>query len=384
MPEVSVIIPVYNVEPYLRRCLDSILVQSFTDFELILVDDGSPDNCGAICDEYEKKDSRVRVIHQENWGISKARNTGLQIACGKYIYFCDSDDYVEKELLADAVRAMDGYDMVVFNRDIVDVYGSCVQPASVFHIQSERWSDLEYKSRFIALELFRWKIGGNVWNKLFRKSVIDRYNLWFPNNVRITEDICFFLCYLLHSNSVCVIPGVYYHYVKHQGSTMDEQLTRFNFDNNNEISKAIYHHLLQCSDQVMLKQYYPLIHYSTMNNVIRRARITHPTLDLPGIRSVLFEEIQDTDFFLTQAEEFVSAWRLVIRSWGDWNLGALDALSEWAYYVNGNMHQLRARMFVLFPLQVIKIILSLHVRLARCLMRLRNGKKYAGKSERKK
>ena len=93
MPEISVVVPVYKVEPYLRQCVDSVLVQTFADFELILVDDGSPDNCGAICDEYAVRDSRIRVIHQENAGQGKARNVGMDQAVGKYIIFLDSDDY---------------------------------------------------------------------------------------------------------------------------------------------------------------------------------------------------------------------------------------------------------------------------------------------------
>ena len=98
MPKISVIVPVYKVEPYIHRCVDSILAQTFTDFELILVDDGSPDNCGAICDEYAEKDSRVRVIHQENGGLSAARNAGLDWAFAnsdsEWIYFADSDDWI--------------------------------------------------------------------------------------------------------------------------------------------------------------------------------------------------------------------------------------------------------------------------------------------------
>lgn len=365
MPEVSVIIPIYKVELYLRRCVGSILTQTYTDFELILVDDGSPDNCGAICDEYAAMDSRVRVIHQENSGVSRARNAGLDAAVGKYIYFCDSDDYVEKELLADTVRAMDGYDLVVFNRDVVDADGRRIRPASDYRIQSERWSDLEYKSRSIAFDVFRWRIGGPVWSQLYRKAIIDRNRLRFPENVKITEDYCFFLCYLLHSDAVRVIPGVYYHYVKHPGSTMDQQWTRFNFDNNNEISKAIYHHLLECSEQVMLKQYYPIIHFSVMNNVIKRARSTHPTLDISGIRLALLDEIQDTEFFLSQAAAFVGVKHLVIRSWGQGLLGALEALSEWSYYLDGNEHRLRIRTFILFSLRVARRSLALPVRSAR-------------------
>ncbi len=105
MPTISVIVPVYKVEPYLRQCVDSILAQTYTDFELILIDDGSPDSCGAICDEYAEQDSRVRVIHQENGGLSAARNAGIDTARGDYLTFIDSDDlikdiYLEKLLFS--------------------------------------------------------------------------------------------------------------------------------------------------------------------------------------------------------------------------------------------------------------------------------------------
>ena len=96
--ELSVIVPVYCVEPYLRRCVDSILAQTFTDFELILVDDGSPDGCPTICDEYVTKDQRVHVIHQENAGVSAARNLGIEVSKGRYIGFVDSDDYIHPQM----------------------------------------------------------------------------------------------------------------------------------------------------------------------------------------------------------------------------------------------------------------------------------------------
>lgn len=95
---ISIIVPVYNVEKYLNRCLDSILNQTFTDFELILVDDGSTDNSGIICDEYKTKDNRIKVIHKENGGLSSARNAGLDIARGRYIGFVDSDDFISKDM----------------------------------------------------------------------------------------------------------------------------------------------------------------------------------------------------------------------------------------------------------------------------------------------
>lgn len=98
-PEISVIVPVYKVEKDLNKCIDSILLQTFKDFELILVDDGSPDKCGEICDKYEYEDNRIKVIHKENGGVSSARNAGIDIARGKYINFVDSDDWIERESL---------------------------------------------------------------------------------------------------------------------------------------------------------------------------------------------------------------------------------------------------------------------------------------------
>lgn len=368
MPEVSVVVPVYKVEPYLRKCLDSILTQTFTDFELILVDDGSPDNCGAICDEYASMDSRVRVFHQENGGAGKARNAGLNAAVGKYIYFCDGDDYIEKELLTDAVQAMDGYDMVVFNRDDVDVDGCLVRCTTDYHVESDKWNDLEYRSRFLALDFFRWEIGSTVWCRLFRKEIIDQNMLRFPENVVIAEDICFIICYLLHSNSVRTIPGVYYHYVRHQGSTMAEQESVFNFDNNNEISKTIQYHLHQCPEQVILNSYCPIIHFSTMDNVISRAKRKHPSLGLKDIRSILLNEIKDTFFFLEQSRAFVRSKYLFIQKWDRGPINALMVLSEWSYYLNGNelIRMIINPMFWLY--RAFKKLLRLVSCLARCAL----------------
>ena len=98
-PAVSVIVPVYNAEPYIRRCLDSISAQTFKDFEVILIDDGSPDHCGAICDEYARQDSRFRVIHKENEGVAVARQCGIDNAQGTYSIHCDPDDWVEPNWL---------------------------------------------------------------------------------------------------------------------------------------------------------------------------------------------------------------------------------------------------------------------------------------------
>lgn len=116
-PKISIIVPVYKAEPYLKKCIDSILNQTFKDFELILVDDGSPDRCGEICDEYALKDSRIKIIHKENGGQSSARNVGLDIAQGEYIGFVDSDDWIEPDMYKKLFKVLknDNVDMAICN-----------------------------------------------------------------------------------------------------------------------------------------------------------------------------------------------------------------------------------------------------------------------------
>ncbi len=118
-PQISVIVPVYNVEKYLHRCVDSILAQTFENIEVLLVDDGSPDNCGAICDEYAQKDSRVRVIHKKNGGLSDARNAGIDAAVGEYLGFIDSDDFIAPNMLQTL------YDLAENNRADISICGMC-------------------------------------------------------------------------------------------------------------------------------------------------------------------------------------------------------------------------------------------------------------------
>lgn len=109
MPRISIIVPVYKVEKYLDRCVNSLLAQTFEDFEIILVDDGSPDNCGKMCDDWALKDSRIRVIHKENGGLSSARNAGLKEVVGEFIYFMDSDDWVEPQMLEHLLNLLEKY-----------------------------------------------------------------------------------------------------------------------------------------------------------------------------------------------------------------------------------------------------------------------------------
>ena len=178
-PVVSIIVPVYNTEKFLHRCIDSILTQTYTDFELLLIDDGSKDSSGSICDEYAEKDSRVRVFHKENGGVSSARNLGLDNAQGEWITFVDSDDYIEENYLKSFEGNLDA-DLVVGNMIICEVGKS---PRGInAHIVPGKYSPIQIvlqghlnTSPFLA-----------PWGKMFRRECIA--DLRFNTLMRIGED----------------------------------------------------------------------------------------------------------------------------------------------------------------------------------------------------
>ena len=191
MPQVSVIVPVYNVEKYIRRCVDSILAQTFEDFELILVDDGSPDNCPAICDEYAAKDNRVRVIHQENGGVSGARNAALNVATGEYIAFCDSDDWWETGFLESMVSSAHSSraDMVMTGYRAVDDNGKELWCAKNEGGQFVLRSDLQ-RTEFIICSILCGKTRWEVWTKLFRANIIKQHQIFFLHDMRELRRRC--------------------------------------------------------------------------------------------------------------------------------------------------------------------------------------------------
>lgn len=208
-PKISVIVPVYNAEKYLHRCVDSILAQSYTDFELLLVDDGSIDGGSIICDEYGLKDSRVRVFHQENGGVSSARNLGIDNARGEYITFCDADDYVEEDWLSVYTTAM---------AENVDV---AIQ--GIYYMKSD--GDVETKKlvafagngivakRCIIVELFNQGVYGYPVTKLFSHRIIEENHIRFDVNSTFREDAQFFSKYMEYVDSFICIDKENYYYI---------------------------------------------------------------------------------------------------------------------------------------------------------------------------
>ncbi len=227
-PLISVIVPVYNTEKYLQRCIDSILGQSFTDFELLLIDDGSTDGSGAICDTYAAKDSRVRVFHKENGGVSSARNIGLDNALGEWITFVDSDD----ELLPDGLQTMlDGVtpdlDMVMCGYVEYDTNGAVLE-----HERVEKVYNLSKKDSVLWLynglgEVYFYF--GYPFARLFRRSQIEAHSLRFDTSIAIKEDTLFVMQYICRGNGHTRMNAKpVYRYNHREGSAMSEVKKGFN------------------------------------------------------------------------------------------------------------------------------------------------------------
>ena len=215
MAEVSIIVPIYNAEKTLPRCIESVINQEFTDFELILCNDGSSDNSGLICDEYQEKDSRIKVIHKENTGVSDTRNKALQIATGQYIQFLDADDWITVDATKLMVRRMKETDADLVISDFYRVVGKRTSHKGDIDIEDVMNQETFAQHMMENPADFYY---GVLWNKLFKREIIEKYQIKMDENVSWCEDFLFNLEYILHANRIATLLAPIYYYVKTEGS----------------------------------------------------------------------------------------------------------------------------------------------------------------------
>lgn len=200
---ISVIVPVYNVAPYIAECIASIEKQTYEDWELILVDDGSTDDSGILCDQYAKEDARVRVIHLANGGVSRARNEGMSHARGEWVTFIDGDDWVEEDFLLKL------FEPVLQNPELDFVHGGCLNyQEGVGVTVNQRYEPYQGSDHRYLLGHFR----GLAVSKLFKKSILDEHQIQFDCQVAIAEDYLFTLDYLLYVRQYSLIASTGYYY----------------------------------------------------------------------------------------------------------------------------------------------------------------------------
>lgn len=213
---ISVIVPVYNAAEHLPRCIDSILLQTHRVLEVILINDGSTDGSGEICDKYAQKDERIRVIHQENAGVSAARNAGLDAATGAWIGFVDADDWAEPDMFAKM------FDAVLQSGKQIAVCGH-VQHRPNGAIKKRAFPELAGDiARGPALKylLSLYFFEGFLWNKLFSSSLIEEIGLRMDVNIHFAEDLLFCLRLFIRADGICYVPDPLYHYCLNETGSM--------------------------------------------------------------------------------------------------------------------------------------------------------------------
>ena len=222
--KISVIIPVYNVENFVQKCFDSISRQSYSNLEVICIDDGSTDNSGKICDNWAKNDKRFKVFHKKNEGVSIARNYGISVASGDYITFVDSDDYIDNimyEELLKSVNYTNEYDIVASGAYYETETGNIFEDTTTCQLGN----NIIGKNNSL-INVFNGCLGAVIWNKLFKSEVIKNNNIEFESSIYSCEDLLFLCEVVQHSNQIYYCNKSFYHYIKRKSSVTNSKFNK--------------------------------------------------------------------------------------------------------------------------------------------------------------
>lgn len=285
MPEISVIVPVYKAEKYIERCVTSILNQTFKDFEVLLIDDGSPDCSGAMCDKYAIEDQRIKVIHKKNTGVADTRNVGLREAQGNYIIFIDSDDYVKNNMFERLFNVADKTKSdIVMCQYFIDEEG-IIKPA-VMKYEKLYDNEEDVKARLLQRYYTNDHNGlYSLWNKIIRRELYVSNNIVFDTNLKRGEDAWFIFQCLKNANRVAYIPEGFYFYYQNQSSIMhtfqEEQYEKW---------VKTRKKLLEENANLNFKIDYNEFYYSFLYNVAIYCRQLMQRNEIEKVRSILKDE----------------------------------------------------------------------------------------------
>ncbi|KMK51136.1 hypothetical protein RO21_07990 [[Actinobacillus] muris] len=290
---ISVIVPIYNVEKYLQKCIESIIEQSYTNLEIILVNDGSKDSSPQICDKYAKKDSRIKVIHKENGGLSDARNKGLEVATGDFISFIDSDDFIEKDLYNNFQQILSTYpklDIYIFNLN-KQTKSSWIKCHSVLqsHYTENKTQVLSYIFDLNGVDSY-------AWNKIFRRSLFQEYNLFFPKG-KLYEDVFTIPRIISKSRKIFIDNKVGYNYVFNHSGIMRADFSLRQLDNIQQRELLLN----------LIKSEYPIIYYKALNKLLDGILSTSYKLSLSNKNNIYNKGLNEIkNYIKTYKKDFLT------------------------------------------------------------------------------
>jgi glycosyltransferase involved in cell wall biosynthesis len=285
-PKISIVVPIYNVEKYLHKCIDSILAQTFTNFELILVNDGSTDNCREICEEYAKNDRRIKVIHKENGGVSSARNAGIEAATGQYIGFIDSDDYIHEKMYEVLYQNAVRYSSDIVVCDYLKVYeDETPEENSKTGISLQHYSNIEALNQLYTTELGKSDMWVYPVNKLYKR--------WLFNDLRYKEGRIYEDEFMVHkilynSAKVLYVPQKLYYYLQRSTSIVGSKFSTKKFDRVYALRERVVffksinqHYLLNQASRHFMEVFfwYYLKAQLDLNNINKELKLLKKTLE---------------------------------------------------------------------------------------------------------
>ncbi|MFJ8064765.1 glycosyltransferase family 2 protein [Psychrobacillus sp. NPDC096426] len=257
---VSIIVPVYNGELYLNKCIDSILNQTYKSIEVILINDGSTDCSGSICEEYAKDDNRVKVIQQDNLGPSASRNKGINIARGDYIQFVDSDDVLELNMTELLVKSMSHeFQLVICGYKLIYINGKEIASHQYIPIIVGNFDYSQFNLKFG--ELYTKGFINSLFNKLYVNNIIKKYNIRFDNNTNMGEDLLFNLDYITVCKNVIIIRDQLYNYMKINNNSLTSRFKEKLYENQQMLFRKVEKLLLKNNCYKIENQHYVEITY---------------------------------------------------------------------------------------------------------------------------
>ena len=277
-PTLSIIVPVYNVCAFLEQCIDSILAQTFTDYELILVDDGSTDGSGEICDRYAQSDSRIKVIHKENGGVVSARKAGIKVASGAYAGYVDGDDWIDPHMYEKMVHYMQRYDCDLVMCDVANESKSLPFSSGSTRVDIEggyydlqRLKEKILPNMIYAGEFFKFGIYPVIWNKLYRREKLITHQTAIDDTIRTGEDAACVYPYILSSDSMYFMKNMtlyHYRHSQHQMTAVSDDMyferfkALYSFFSRSEIASSPYAN--------QLDYYYSYLIKTTISNELKK------------------------------------------------------------------------------------------------------------------
>lgn len=295
-PVVSIIIPAYNASSYINECITSIINQSFTNWELIIIDDGSNDGTSAICDDYAIQDKRIKAIHSCNSGVSISRNIGIDNANGMYVIFVDADDVLPKDSIKDRISCIQNSQMAIMGFKVFDDTGEL---ESMPKCSCKEWNQLEALNNIAISKTLGYQ--GYLWNKIYVLNIIKSNEIYFDEHIAYNEDRLFNIEYLLHCSNIALDDKVVYFYRKNKDSAMG-QLYKLS---DNRILQVMSE--FKAFDQILtnIEHIDSNLYYDVMCSAFYRARFFLITINKKSAEKLykaMLEQMKDYGFNLIKSD----------------------------------------------------------------------------------